>query len=341
MTDARLSQGLRLTVGSPAPPARLSQAVRLTIGAPTSPARISQAARLVVADAVPCVTSWTQAVRITRLDGVVHAYTSLDIPLKWGGLVYKACPSILPSASQSQTDVGGVGSIELSGALARDGVDEADLYGGLFDDAFVEVWEVDYEGTQSPKRLASGWIGNVKFGKKGYVIEVVGGGARIQQLSLVNTYAPTCRWKFGGPECGFDIEGAKLLGSITSASDRGVFVAEVGLSSSGASDFSGASEADEGGGRQWADGIVRWTSGRNAGVETEIQSAVFVGAEITVTLWVVAPFLPEPGDEFDLLPGCDLTRDGGCTLYKRVTNFGGFPDVPGGDVLQQTPDASV
>lgn len=338
MTDGRLSQGFRLTVGAPAPPARLSQAARLTIGAPTSPARISQAARLVVADGVPCVTTLQQCWRIVRRDGRIFTFTSLDEDFTWGNEIYKSCASLTPSASESQSTPGGVGSMELSGILSSDGVSEDDLYGGLFDDAFVEVWLVDYEGSRSPRRIASGWVGNVTHGERGFIMETVGAGARLNQVPLVKPYTPSCRWKFGGKECGVDIESKKLIGSVISATDRGVFLAEIGLSSSGASGTSGESE---GGGAQWTDGRVRWTTGKNAGVVTEIQKAVFGAGQVEVTLWVVAPFHPEADDEFDLLPGCDLLRDGGCTLYDNVINFGGFPDVPGGDVLQQTPNAPV
>ena len=83
-------------------------------------------------------------------------FTSLDQDFHLGAYVYKSCGGLFPSASEESSAIGTVSNMELSGILADDAITEADLYGGLFDDAFVEVWLVPYQGTETPRRLAAG-----------------------------------------------------------------------------------------------------------------------------------------------------------------------------------------
>jgi hypothetical protein len=85
-------------------------------------------------------------------------------------------------------------------------------------------------------------------------------------------------------------------------------------------------------------GTIIATSGVNAGQARSISSFPSNGGPIGVTL----PFLsvPNPGDEFQILPGCDrtLATCGGVFMQSRVTptgfvpanpeRFGGFPFIP-------------
>lgn len=321
-SDARATQAVRLTIGKIGVPARTTQGVRLTLAQIHVDARATQAVRLVIGDAVPCTTQWQQLWIITRRDGVTFRYTSLDRDFTWGEDVYKACGSMLPSAAEEASAVGQVSNMELTGIITDDGITEPELYGGLFDDAFIQVWLVPYVGTEAPRRLAAGWAGNLSHGEKGFNMEVVGPGARLDQQALVQLYGPGCRWVFGSPQCGFDREAVKLQGAVLSSLNRGIFVGDL----------------TDPGGLQWENGLVRWTSGPNDGRECEVKDVVFNSAGAEVELWELAPFRPEYGDTFDLLPGCDLSAPT-CKMYGRYLNFGGFPDVPGEDALVETPDA--
>lgn len=342
MTDARITQGVRLTAGGGEPDARITQAARLTIGKVGVPARITQgvrlavaqvhvdvratqAVRLVIGDGVPCATQWQQLWIITRKDGVVFRYTSLDTDFTWGDDFYKSCGSLLPSAAEEAAAVGQVSNMELAGVITDDGITEAELYGGLFDDAFIQVWLVPYVGTEAPRRLAAGWAGNLSHGESGFNMEVVGPGARLDQQAMVQVYTPNCRWVFGDHRCGYDREAVKLQGTVLSSLNRGVFVGDA---------------TDPGGSFQWADGLIRWTSGPNLGRECEIKDVVFNSAGAEIELWDLSPFRPEYGDTFDLLPGCDLSP-AACKMYGRYRFFGGYPDVPGQDAIEARPDAKL
>lgn len=305
------------------PAARASQAA-VTILAEINPAaRASEAAVIVLGDGSPCVTERCQIWTITRRDGVVFRYTSHDQDVRYGGQVYRACRSLNPSASENASTLGSVGNIELEGIIDDDGISEEDLYGGLFDDAYVTVDLISWGSiAEAPRRLASGWTGELSQGNSGFRMEVLGAGARLGQQALVQMVTPGCRWTFGDSRCGVDVEALAIGGTVIAAATRSRFTALL--------------DAGDGG-LQWANGRVRWTSGRNAGHVLEVKEVDFDAG--VVTLWPSSAYLPEAGDLFELLPGCDKARDGGCTVYANIINFGGFPDVPGSDAILETPDA--
>lgn len=326
-SDARVSQGVRLALGSISPPGRITQAHRLTVGALSPPARVTQAVRLAVAQAVDCVTHWQQLWTITRRDGVTFRFTSLDTNFQLGAYVYKSCGGLMPSASEESSAIGTVSNMELSGILADDAITEADLYGGLFDDAFVEVWIVPFSGTETPRRLAAGWMGDVQHGEQGWTGEVTGPGARLDQQALVVPFAPACRWTFGDSRCTKDLTALQLEGEVTQGLNRGLIFCDVGESTSLV---------------QWPNGRVIWQTGRNAGVTCEIKLVDFGGTGDTeISLWALAPFLPEPGDTFIMQPGCDLAASTCKDVYANLINFGGFKDVPGNDSIAATPIAKI
>lgn len=334
---ARATQAARIAVIGVDAKARASQAVRLTIMDLHVDCRTTQAIRLTVADVVNCVTFWCQCWRITRRDGRVFLFTSLDEDFQWGTELFLSCASLSASAAQSNTDIGEAGSVEISGIISDSTISEADLYGGRFDDAFVEVWLVAYQGTDTPRRIGAGWAGNLSHGEQGFNMDVMGPGARLSQQPLVKAYTPTCRWKFGSPECGVNADALKLAGEVSTATGRGALTATVSPNSnvvlSGAS--SGAVDV------QWVNATLEWTSGANAGSVCEVKTVKFETGtdDVSIVLWALAQSVPEAGDTFDLKPGCDFLRDGGCAVYNNIINFGGFPDVPGNDSIQQTPNA--
>lgn len=321
---ARITQAPALIMQAPVVPLRITQAVALVADPGYRPALLTQAMQLVLAHAEGCHSTRSQIWTITRRDGVVLGFTSHDRPIWRFGRVYSPCRSLDPSASENASTLGSVGSIELTGIIDSDAISEADLFAGKYDDAFVEVDLVDWsDASLDAHRIASGWTGELSQGQAGFSMEVLGGGVRLAQQGLVQMMGPGCRWVFGDPKtCKVDRQALKMTATIVSATTRGAF----SLTLSG-----------DGAGRQWQNGALVFTSGANSGQLCEIK-ALDLDAGI-VSLWSPASFLPVAGDTVDVLPGCDLSKTGGCSLYANIINFGGFPDVPGSDSLLETPEA--
>lgn len=270
-----------------------------------------------------CITARCTIWTITRRDGEVFRFTSLDEDFTWGANLFHTCGSLSPSASEQSADADSVGNTEIMGLLDSELITPGDLYIGLFDDAFIEVWAVPYlPNSGPPERLAAGWTGEVSQGDTSWRAEVLGPGARLQQRPLVYTITPGCRRDFGSAAgelppsgCGIDREALKITGTVTAATRRTAFASDV---------------ADPMIAAQWPLGTVRWTSGQNTGAECEVMTVDFTTG--VVVLWPASIYTPLAGDTFDLLPGCDLSWTA-CQLYANEINFGGFKDVPGSDAV--------
>ena len=74
----------------------------------------------------------------------MFAFTSLDRDLEFRGLTYRSCASLMEGASEMFGAPGSAGNFELHGLIDDAAISEADLIGGLFDGAEVEVWMVPW-----------------------------------------------------------------------------------------------------------------------------------------------------------------------------------------------------
>ena len=327
--DARVTQSAVLAVILPAPVARVTQSPVLVVAQFDADVRVTQSPVLVVADVVECLTRWAQTWTISRTDGVVFAFTSLDRDLVYRGVTHKACNSLSSTATEMSSSLGSTGSMELNGIISDDSIKDVDLFNGLFDGAFVEIWSVPWESATNeiPFRLLAGTLGNVSQGSVGFEAEIISPGATMQQKPLLDVYTPACRYKLGDERCLFDLDTLEVAGSVTSipeilapnSAKRRIFV------------DSGRTEDD----RFYEFGELTWTSGDNIGVTTEIKD--FSGGRFT--LWRPLINRVKVGDTYTALPGCDKTAETCKTKFDIFINFGGFPDVPGQDRVTATPDA--
>lgn len=296
--------------------------------------RTTQVFRRTILWRVPCTSSRCQMWSIRRRDGQVLRFTSHDRDLSWRAATWSACDSLIDSAASASGELGSSGDVTLEGIISAAAISEQDLYGGLYDDAFVEVWIYDWGGDNIiPVRIAAGWIGEVSQGEKGFTASVMGPSMRLDQNGLTQVVTPGCRYSFGDARCGVDAEALKMTGAVETAFDRTTFTAQIAGVSAG---------------KQWSNGVVTWTGGNNAGVSCEVKSVSFGASgttgstgQDTVQLWIPAPLRISAGDTFDLKPGCDKAFESGCALYANKVNFGGFPHLPGMDELMDTPDAKL
>lgn len=267
--------------------------------------------------AVPCVTRWCQIWTIERTDGEVYRFTSLDRDFVYMGATYRACDSLVPSASEAVSEVDAAGNMDLSGALGAEGVDSWDLYAGLFDGARVEAWLVPWSGQDVRKRLLKGTFGPVEIGERGFKVELIGDGAKLQQTPLVHRLQPNCRWLFGDTGCGIDLDPLTVTGTVDSAE--------------GLREFTDAARGETAG--YFKRGRVTFTSGSNAGISAEIKEHEAGGV---FTLWPRVAFPMSAGDDYEMTPGCTNLKDAvggckGCAEWGNLPRYGGFRGVPGAD----------
>lgn len=285
---------------------------------------ISQAGIEFLHKAQPCLTQRAQIWTITRTDGTVLRFTSLDRDLDFGGHTYGACNSMQPSASEELAEVSQAGNVELSGLIASGAISQEDLHRGLYDGARVEAHLVNWGGERFRKAILSGTFGPVSFGANGFSVDIMGDGARLTQTPLVRKLQPNCRYQFGDEWCGKDVAPLTVTGTVTGANrQRG---------------FTDTARAEPEG--TFSRGRVTFTSGDNAGISAEIKEHLAGGV---ITLWPRLAYAVQVGDTYSMVPGCtnQLESSGackGCTAWDNAINYGGEPKVPGRDKRGSQPD---
>lgn len=302
---------------------RIFQAGMYSLTGITAEVKIPQAGMYVLAAGAPCVSEWCQIWKIVRRDGQVFRFTSLDQDFVYLGETYKACESLNPTATEAVAQADEAGTMDLSGALGEDGITERELYMGLFDGAYTEVWLVPYNGEGQAKRLVRGNWGPIEQTDTGFKVELIGDGARLLQTPLVSLIQPDCEWEFGDSDtCGKDLGPLTVTGTVDSAVGQRAFTDAARIETAG----------------YFTRGKVTFTSGSNAGISAEIRQHADGGV---IHLWPRLPFPVSPGDEYSMTPGCTNTKATvggcqGCTDWGQLRRYGGFDKVPGGD-FRSTP----
>lgn len=342
MVEARVDQGGLYALGAEIPEVRIDQGgvyallatgvdmrvdqagiYSLTGITPVVP--VAQAGMYVLAGSTPCSTKWAQVWTITRTDGEVFRFTSLDRDLTYAGNTYQACDSLVPSVSESVSELDAAGNMDLAGAIGPTGITEQDLYVGLFDGAVAEAWLVPWSGSDTPKRLLKGTFGQVEQAQTGFRVELLGDGAKLQQTPLVRRLQPGCRWEFGDPiTCKKDLVPLTVTGTVDSATGQRSFI-----------DVARAETAG-----YFTRGRVTFTTGNNAGISAEIKEHAAGG---NFDLWPRLAFGIVAGDQYSMTPGCTNLKVAsggcnGCTAWANEARYGGHDKVPTGDKRSASAD---
>jgi uncharacterized phage protein (TIGR02218 family) len=248
--------------------------------------------------------------KVTRTDGQVFGFTSIDRALVIDGVTYEAGTGITPSQIQGRSDLS-VPNLELSGMLDSASITEEDLLAGVWDNAQVEVFEVNYADlTQGRMLLSKGSIGNVSSTRNTFTAEQRGIAQGLQQ-PIGEVFAATCQAVFGDARCGYDAESTRVSFTVTAVTGALGFTASA---LAGADDLYGAGE-------------VTWVTGDNADLRMEVRSFASGGV---FELQLPMPRAIQVGDTGTVIQGCRKRRTEDCfTKFSNVVNFRGFPDVPG------------
>lgn len=247
--------------------------------------------------------------RVFRRDGVTLGFTSHNRNLKFGGILHRAAPGMVPTAIRLTADLSD-DSAGVDGVLSHNSIRAADLAAGLFDRAAVHIGIVDWD-TLDCETLYSGTLGRIQDDGFSYSAELLSAKQALEQ-DLVARTSPTCRAQFCGPGCGISavkfITRAELL-AFDLDLNRVLFGAV--------------------GGPDFIDGEVRFLDGPQTGITFGILS--------TTGNWMTLdrPLSPTltTGIAAEVRQGCDHTISTCTTRFANAKNFRGEPFLPGNDLL--------
>jgi uncharacterized phage protein (TIGR02218 family) len=265
---------------------------------------------------------------ITRVDGLMLGFTSLDVPFRVDGVTYQPYTGFDAGAAQQSGDLNRTDSQQLIGILDRSGISKADLISGIYDYAYVRRFLVDYSNLPSslslnpPKHLElpAGYLAESKRNNLGYEIKVKDELSKLDnQIGTVTS--KTCRANLGDDRCRKNLTDPQhsftFNLSISAVESRRVFTIDGNFAP-----------------KYFDRGRLKFTSGLNQGLHFDI--GFFVGKKIILSP-VPAPFNIAVGDTVTATAGCAKTELACVVKFQNFQNFQGEPDVPTTDLTIDTP----
>lgn len=264
--------------------------------------------------------------RVTRKDGVVQGFTEHDEDLTFDGTTFLASSGF--TATQMQQSLGlSVDNMNVEGALSSNTLNEDDLAAGKYDDAFVELFWVNWQNVSQRILKSSGYTGETQRTGIAFSAELRGLTARLGQVQA-DTFKRTCSAVVGDGKCKVDLTSGtyKGTGEVSSVASPRFFVA------TGLSGFNS----------KWFDqGVLAWTSGPAAGTKVDVKQHIKSGSTVTLELWNAPAFEIQPGWDFTVTAGCQQTKAMCKSKFNNLVNFRGFPYIPGPDAVIRNPDPAA
>lgn len=268
--------------------------------------------------ATTLATCW----KIARKDGVVLGFTDHDRALVFDGLAYEPDAGADGAAIESSADLA-VDNSEIEGALSSDALSAEDLAAGLYDDATVEIWRVNWEDVAQRMLLKRGVIGEVAREGEKFRAEIRGTSHPLDR-TVGRVYQRGCDAVLGDQRCGVNLNASAYMGGgvVTAILDDQRFLAS-GLSAFVAGWF--------------AHGALIWTSGANADAAAHVKAHDKNPSGDALSLWVPTGKPIAIGDAFVVTAGCDKRHQTCKAKFSNLVNFRGFHLMPGDDFAVSYP----
>ena len=261
--------------------------------------------------------------RLTRRDGAKLGFTDHDRPLTFDATTFEAASGF--SASEIKDTIGlSVDNLEVTSAITSDALAEADLASGLYDDAAVEIFRVNWSDTNQRVLMRSGSLGEVRRSGIAFSAEVRGLAHYLQQPKG-RLYQYTCDADLGDSRCTIDRTAPvyRGLGTVLAVASTRSFTA-TGLTAYASGWFTR--------------GLLTFTSGAAAAQSIEVKSHTLSPSNVvTIELWSPARLPLSTGQTFTITAGCDKHLTTCTSKFANAVNFRGFPHMPGNDFMVSGP----
>ena len=257
--------------------------------------------------------------RITRNDAVALGFTDHDRDLAFDGTTFEAASGFTGSEISGAVGLN-VDTLDVDGALKSDRLNEADLAAGLFDNALIEIYRVNWADPDMRVLMRYGNLGEVSRGAHHFRCEVRGLAHELQQpKGRMIQYG--CDADLGDARCGVGLNQVvyAAAGSVASLGASPRRFKASGLGAYAANWFTR--------------GLLTWDSGANDGTTSEVKLHAKASSGVTIELWQRPSEAIAPGDGFRLTAGCDKQFATCRAKFANTANFRGFPHVPGNDFM--------
>jgi len=260
--------------------------------------------------------------RVTRSDGVVLGFTDHDRTIVFDSVSHEPETGLDQSAAVAHAGLQ-VGGLDVTGAFSSERISESDLEAGLYDNARVEAWLVNWAAPDERHLMRIGSIGEVRRAGQKFTAEIRSPSHALDQ-ERGRIFRATCDADLGDARCTVDLESAEWMASATVAETDGFGRISAAVPGERPSGF-------------FDQGVMTFTSGANAGRRSEVLRHTRDEDGDHIELWQRMAEAIEPGDAFTVSAGCDKRFETCRDRFDNIENFRGFPHMPGNDFALSYP----
>lgn len=260
------------------------------------------------------VTTIARCWKVTRTDDQVFGFTDFSLDLTVDGVLYEKATGITASNIKTSNKLD-VDNLEVDSVLSADTITDTDLLAGLWDYAYVEIFEVNWADlTMGINPQRSGRIGEVRTGRTRFTAELRGLTQGLAQ-TIGSVYGVNCDADLGDARCKVDLSGFTATPTVTAVTDNANFTASALTHGTTYFDF----------------GKVTFSTGLNAGLSMEVKTFLSGGS---IELQLPMPYDVAIGDAFEIVAGCDKLPATCRDKFNNIINNRGYGMfVPGTDSM--------
>lgn len=258
-------------------------------------------------------TTYCYLWRVEREDGTVIAATDHDVSIEFNGDTFLPTVGVNTTTIVSKLGLA-VDNLDVTGALDSEFIKEEDIEGGLYDNAAVDIYIVNWQDTDEYVHKVHGTFGTAVRTEVGYTTELRS-QAQILNQPIGRTYQHTCDTKLGSARCGINLYDPQYsaTGVVTSSSEGVLIVTTV-------------ETYDDG---MFSLGHIETVEGYRYAIKDHSDSVI--------TLWQPPSVQIEVGDALFVFAGCKQDADTCREKFNNINNFQGFPFIPGNDTITTYP----
>lgn len=178
------------------------------------------------------VTTLATCWKLTLKNGTVLGFTDHTRNITFGGQLYKASTGYTPTSVET-SNVLNVDTLEVEAILDDSTIKEQDLLAGLWDNAKIQVFWVNYEDlTMGSLIQKTGTLGQLTLKGTSFTAEVRG-LTQAYVNNIGDLYAPLCRARLGDDKCKVDLTPFTVTGTVEAVDPANRVITDSGRTEAG------------------------------------------------------------------------------------------------------------
>ena len=248
---------------------------------------------------------------VTDKSGRILGYTDHDQELQFEDIVFRPSHGLNTSALTQSLGMS-TDNAEAIGVLSDDGTSDAQVAAGLFDDAEVKTWLVDWRQVSNRTLEFCGYVSEITRENGVFRAEVASFASKLNK-PIGRTYQTTCPAVLGDRTCGLDLDHPTFAFHC-----QGEWASLTEVSMSGVETY------PEG---WFTNGHLKITQGPFSGVIAHIKDDLRQGDLRVLKLWDPVQAIPEDISDIVIVAGCDKRFATCREKFDNILNFRAYSDL--------------